>query len=424
MKHAGKHRPSSAAQDPILTKSHRSKTFSTENAYRSHIISKRHKENELRQAERLASTSAPDEMSVDEVPSAPEAFSSTIVPEPQSAAPALSNETIEEDEDMASDASQTLDERLAAARSRIGPSACLFCSTSSSSVSDNLSHMSRTHGVFLPDAQYVDDLPGLITYLAEKLAIGNACLYCNREYRSLHAVRKHMVDKSHMKIAYESERQRLEISDFYDFSTSYPDGDAAGAARRQRTNGRKTITAASALADEEWDDEEEDGVTPGDDESVYDVESDEDDEGALSDEDLPNANIALGDTPYELVLPSGARVGHRSMTRYYKQNFSAPLPSKHSPTMLNSSGELVPTRKAIMAGILDDATGVLVPASGGGFGAFGKGTMTIKARNRGEAKEAGRHVREHRDQRRREQFKTQMGYRNNAQKHFRDPLLQ
>lgn len=278
--------------------------------------------------------------------------------------------------------------------------------------------MANTHGFFIPEAQYINDLPGLITYLAEKVAIGNACLYCNREYRSLHAVRKHMIDKSHTKIAYDSERQRLEISDFYDFTTSYPDADAAGEARRNRTTGRKTITAASALADEDWEDDGDDkDVTAEDDESVYEVESDG--EGALSDDDLPANNLAFGDSPFELVLPSGARIGHRSMSRYYKQSFSSPLPAKHA-----RSADGAPSGREIVQRILDEKEGILVPAFGGGFGAFGNGTMTIKAKNRGEAKEAGRHVREHRDQRKREQFKTAVGFRNNAQKHFRDPLLQ
>lgn len=48
----------------------------------------------------------------------------------------------------------------------------------------------------------------------------------------------------------------------------------------------------------------------------------------------------------------------------------------------------------------------------------------VKARNKGEAKEAGRHVREFRDMKRRENFKTKVGFRHNSQKHFRDPLLQ
>ena len=66
---------------------------------------------------------------------------------------------------------------------------------------------------------------------------------------------------------------------------------------------------------------------------------------------------------------------------------------------------------------------MLVPRKGG-FGAFGEGTDVVKARNRGEAKEAGRHTKEFRDMKRREAFKTKIGYRNNHQKHYRDPLLQ
>ena len=30
----------------------------------------------------------------------------------------------------------------------------------------------------------------------------------------------------------------------------------------------------------------------------------------------------LDDTGYELVLPSGARVGHRSLVRYYRQSLN------------------------------------------------------------------------------------------------------
>ena len=48
----------------------------------------------------------------------------------------------------------------------------------------------------------------------------------------------------------------------------------------------------------------------------------------------------------------------------------------------------------------------------------------MAVRNRGEAKEAMRHVREVRDVQRRELFKTKVGFRHNHQKHYRDPLLQ
>jgi pre-60S factor REI1 len=142
---------------------------------------------------------------------------------------------------------------------------------------------------------------------------------------------------------------------------------------------------------------------------------DSEDEEEESDDEAGGPQITYGDTVYELVLPSGARIGHRSLRRYYKQSFANPLPGRVEDP--NSGVGLV--RKLIG----DKENSTLVPVKGG-YGAFGNGTMTVKARNRGEAKEAGRHIREFRDQNRREQFKTKVGFIHNHQKHFRDPLLQ
>lgn len=149
-----------------------------------------------------------------------------------------------------------------------------------------------------------------------------------------------------------------------------------------------------------------------------DVDEDEDEDdlsGAESDhaDHPPDNQLAYGDTEYELVLPSGARIGHRSMMRYYAQSFHG-IPLK--PEDPNSGAALV--RR-----LLADKHSALVPRKAG-FGAFGLGTQVVKARNKGEAREAGRHIREFRDQQRREAFKTKVGFVHNNQKHFRDPLLQ
>jgi len=263
--------------------------------------------------------------------------------------------------------------------------------------------MSTAHSFFIPDADYLIDLPGLIRYLGEKIAVGNVCIFCSgkgREFRTLYAVRKHMLDKSHCKIAYNSENEKLEISDFYDFSSSYPD-----AGQKHKKTKPQTKTDAEEGADV-WEDIDggSDTVDEIIDEEVSDDESDSD--------SLPDNDITYGDSHLELVLPSGARIGHRSMRRYYAQS----LPRGSNPEDSNSGAALV--RR-----LLADKNSVLVP-SRGGFGAFGRGTEVMKARNKGEAREAGRHVREFRDQARREDFKTKVGFIGNHQKHFRDPLLQ
>ncbi|KAG2150806.1 C2H2 type zinc-finger-domain-containing protein [Suillus clintonianus] len=375
------------------------KTYTTENAYRSHINSKKHKENELKTA------SQPNQPvhQQDEVPSAP------VDPPPSSTLPVISETLLPKDTTLGVPATATEDEinesidaKIAAARSRLSPTNCLFCTYTSSALSENLTHMSSAHSFFVPDAEYLVDLTGLITYLGEKIAVGNVCIYCNgkgRELRTLEAVRKHMLDKAHCKIAYDSEDDRLEVSDYYDFTTSYP------------AETRKKKSKQPRAEDEGWEDADDDS---GDAEEVVDEDASEPpDSESDSDASIPDNQITYGDTEYELVLPSGARIGHRSMKRYYAQSLPMHIQRDEDP----NSGI------ALVRRLLADKNSALVPRKGG-FGAHGQGMEVVKARNRGEAREAGRHVREFRDQKRREDFKTRVGFIHNSQKHFRDPLLQ
>ncbi|KZO95522.1 hypothetical protein CALVIDRAFT_482625 [Calocera viscosa TUFC12733] len=393
------------------------KVYGSEGAFRAHMGSKKHRDNELQAAIALSLKPKEEEKEVpqevqsyqatDEVPSAPEAAVSSTPAEPSTSAPA--------DVEMHSDdeVEQTLEQKLAAARTHLTSSSCLFCPVDSGSVQANLAHMSTAHSFFLPDSDYLSDVPGLLAYLGEKVAIGNVCLYCNgrgRAFHSLDAVRKHMLDRGHTKLAYDTEADRSELGDWYDFAKSYP--------KKSKSSRKRTLIVEEQGEDEE--DGDEDGQVDGEWEDVEDDgEADEivelsgsEDSSEESDDGRPQ--ITFGDTPYELVLPSGARIGHRSLKRYYDQSFSFRAPAK--PSDPNSGAALV--RR-----LLDDKNNQLVPMKGG-FGAFGEGTAVVKARNVGEAREAGRHVREFRDMKRREEFKTKVGFRGNAQKHYRDPLLQ
>ncbi|EJF65119.1 hypothetical protein DICSQDRAFT_51405 [Dichomitus squalens LYAD-421 SS1] len=402
------------------------KTYTTENAYRSHLISKKHKENELRAAAKAAA--APEASPVlEETYASPEAgpssppTSSRAAAEPgvEKVTSQLQGVSLSVDEGASEEQiNQTIDEKIAAARARLSPTQCLFCTSAppAETLEDNLTHMSVAHSFFVPDAEYLVNLAGLVTYLGEKIAVGNTCLYCNTEFRSLEAVRKHMQDKGHCKIAYDTDVERLEVSDFYDFSTSYPDAEERNARKAARAARRaaKEKAKAEKQETEEWEDVEDDADDDGEVDDVVDVEaSDESDEESGEDE-LDENQVTYGDSSYELVLPSGARIGHRSMRRYYAQSFPG-MRRGGKPEDPNSGAALV--RRLIA-----DKKSALVPRKGG-FGAFGSGTDVVKARNAGEAREAGRHVREYRDQRRREEFKTKVGFIANSQKHFNPPVL-
>jgi len=379
------------------------KIYTTENAYRSHLNSKKHKENEVKGTSKPKPTTSSEPESKPEPPNV--SAESQEVFQPIAEQVETTGDATEE-KDEKDEIEQTIEERLAAARRRLQATDCLFCNSSSPSLEDNLTHMASIHSFFIPEAEYLMDLPGLIGYLGEKIAVGNVCLYCNRhdgkgrEFRNLDAVRKHMVDKSHCKIAYSSEEDQLEIGDYYDFTLSYPDAKK------------------SKESDDEWEEVDEEGDSGDEADEVIDVEGSEppgsSDEGEDEDDDIPPNQITYGDSHTELVLPSGARIGHRSMKRYYAQRFRpSAVPESEDP----KSGS------ALVRRLLREKNSALVPRKGG-YGDYGLGSQVVKARNPGEAREAGRHIREFRDQRRREEFKTKVGFIHNSQKHFRDPLLQ
>ncbi|SCV03750.1 LAMI_0H10660g1_1 [Lachancea mirantina] len=198
--------------------------------------------------------------------------------------------------EIAADAAQTsedvaeqLMEQKLAQRVEIAPETCLFCRNRvAKSLEDNLDHMFKSHGFYIPEQKYLVDKPGLVKYLSEKIGLGNICLVCSFQGRSLEAVRAHMLAKNHCRVPYESEDEKLEISEFYDFTSSYADTDATDAAQGG----------------------------DGDDEDWEDVASDE--EGGDLDEAPPQEY--LYNDGNELHLPTGVKVGHRSLQKYYRQN--------------------------------------------------------------------------------------------------------
>ncbi|XP_053484302.1 cytoplasmic 60S subunit biogenesis factor ZNF622 isoform X1 [Ictalurus furcatus] len=191
-------------------------------------------------------------------------------------------EDVDDDDEMEADEEEQMDEDSVAtpapAPGSIPVTDCLFCSHHSHSLSKNVAHMTREHSFFIPDIEYLVDLRGLLAYLGEKVGFGKVCLWCNEKGKSFYsteAVQAHMSDKSHCKL-YTDGDSALEFADFYDFRSSYPDAHAG-----------------------------------------TDIE--------MMDGELPDEKtVEFDDDTLELTLPSGAKIGHRSLMRYYKQRFGTP----------------------------------------------------------------------------------------------------
>lgn len=240
--------------------------------------------------------------------------------------------------------------------------------------------MTKMHGFFIPDLEYLVDIEGLIRYLGEKVSVGNICLHCNgkgRQIKSLEAVRKHMVDKGHCKIPYDTESEMMEIVDFYDFRSSYPEEQQ-----------RKMLEAA-ARADR--------GEAPA-----------EDDEDLLDDEEL-EVGARLGEDEMELILPSGARLGHRSLNKYYRQNVK-PEESRDS-VLINRLLTHYTDHMGYDLALLKSK-------------ARSERGQALVARNEGESRWAQKQTSTFKDFRRIEEHKARVGQKQNKlQKHYRVQIL-
>lgn len=233
---------------------------------------------------------------------------------------------------------------------------CIFCNYASPTVPLNAHHMERFHGMFIPEKKYLVDLEGLLQHLLERVHEGHQCLFCFKVKSTAFAVQTHMRDKGHCKVPFEAEEEQLDIGEFYDFRSTYSDDE-----------------------EEEWEDEDEDeegdevpsgGAKLGalrstkyknqDGQEVAEGDGWETDSSAssLDSADLTAVpaerhdhqyerldkhphhtnhnrahrqvdgfhshahkhNHAVFYDEYEMHLPSGKSVGHRSMNRYYRQN--------------------------------------------------------------------------------------------------------
>lgn len=83
------------------------------------------------------------------------------------------------------------------------------------------------------------------SYLGQKVFEGRQCLYCNRTFGSIEAVRKHMDDKGHRRIGTHLDEHAEEYEEFYDYSTSYKELNLPTAA--------VAMLAGADEDDEDWE---------------------------------------------------------------------------------------------------------------------------------------------------------------------------
>lgn len=214
----------------------------------------------------------------------------------------------------------------------IDPKQSLFDKHVSPDVKCNIEYMYNKFGFFIPDKEFLIDEEGLIGYCAEKIKLGHTCLYCQKIFRTWRGCQEHMLSSSHAKIRYEAGIDLEEFDVFYDFTADNEEFMKSGLGNHRRNRGSverrhfgeneeyiesiEVEQGDSAMGDddeeeEEWEDVDSDEEMADDDEGIYASYQDE------------IARHGFDITPLgELIFPDGRIVGHRGLSRYYKQRFA------------------------------------------------------------------------------------------------------
>jgi len=239
------------------------KSFSSEKSYKNHVNSKKHAEASLRFESKENKIEIIENRKNKKL----------ALDEKRRQSEGAEEEDMDEDDIEEVDSDEWDEDDEDEEEEPIARTDCFFCLHHSSNMEKNAIHMATEHSFFLPDVEYLVDMPGLFEYLGAKVGQGRMCLWCNekgRRFRTSSAVQKHMIDKGHCKLLHEGDTI-AEFAEFYDYTSSYP-------------------------------------------------EEGKNEEAAKGEEEIDITQ--LDDAGYQLTLPSGATIGHRSLMRYYRQNLT------------------------------------------------------------------------------------------------------
>jgi pre-60S factor REI1 len=368
------------------------KSFFSENSYQNHIKSSKHKlrQNALKKkgladdsSSVISSTfSLGDPINSKSVAGDSESTVSHVTNK-------LKNTAIQEEENEDENMEEQED-----ASANYSASSCLFCSEDAADVQSNVDHMFKIHGMFIPEKDYLTDLEGLVRYLHAKVNENHECLHCHAIRTTAAGVRTHMRDKGHCMIAFETEEEQVEIGQFYDFRSTYSDGEDDD---EDMVDDEGGVPVTSSDADEEgWE---------TDDSSV---ESDR--------EQKPyRGSQPVYETDYELHLPSGRSVGHRSLAKYYRQNLhSYPTAEERAAArqLAIENGDAA-EGDAETSTIKRNNHTAIVSRANGGLGMTG---ATAQQKTEALASERRERTRAQRSERK---FAAKVNRQANSQKHFR-----
>ena len=100
-------------------------------------------------------------------------------------------------------------------------SKCLFCNQVNTDLNQNITHMSKVHGLHIDLTDLLVDVASLLSYMHLLIFDCHECIYCGTQRHTRQAVQQHMIAKGHCK--YELADGRSELQDFFEQESSESD---------------------------------------------------------------------------------------------------------------------------------------------------------------------------------------------------------
>lgn len=95
------------------------------------------------------------------------------------------------------------------------PFQCLFCNQEFGEddvgFDQNLYHMGSSHGLDIPDAEFVEDMQSLVGYLSTEVRVWHECVYCGATKPTTASIQSHMRDTNHCQLNLDREPELAEF---------------------------------------------------------------------------------------------------------------------------------------------------------------------------------------------------------------------
>ena len=123
------------------------------------------------------------------------------------------------------------------------------------------------HSFILLDIDCLVDLKGILNYMAERIHIGQLCLYCSKQFKDPVRCQQHMTDKQHCFMNIEDEDEYV---DFYDFSKAYKNHPLL--IEEKKAKKLENVKEKAEDSEESWEECDEEDLSSDDQKIVNDNE--------------------------------------------------------------------------------------------------------------------------------------------------------